>query len=1249
MSIIFRSILAVALTFVAATAETQVNRDDILYLLPEWSGLATSDDATIDQQIGQLRQRLGPEGPYLKLGFTSYVDVTMNDWNVNLSDSAAVRAALGGTIAYIDNLIARARTHNFPIALNVVTAARDLYDPVQRASEAEDVRSMQWYSDNVMAPGWWTHSRYARKQLAVQEAYIRELGKTLANRMSLYPDTLVAASGDGEVELAFARAPQIYADYSPFAVAEFRDWIRHGGLYADGALYSGQGYALGIRYAGDRTPGEDTNNDGHTLNGDFGTSFNAWNLRHFDWSLNDTYAAADPHAIPLTAYSSSSFVPLPGEISQGFDAPRVPQPLKANPWWDLWVLFKQTMLQRHNQEFAKWITTSADPGTGATVPAARWYSYQIPADYLFNGTPDLPNERWHSSMSSWWTADISPYGSLGITAFNIEFPTFVAYTLKNVAPVIAARDLRWGVLEWHPGVLPGSPGASTSLELYRSEMAVVEQYRPSLLVPIAWDHGSYPIRDTGFETALREMVAHVKNGTPSDVRLSIDQPIRSTVTLPFDLTGWSVDLGKIRGPGRGPGVDRVEVYAYPNPGSGEAPIFLGAAAYGSARSDVADNFGAQFKNSGYAITVRSLPPGAYDLVVNARSTVTQTFGATQKISVNIVYPLTFSPSTLRFGATKAGAAGALASMTPGQVVTPSYGGPGVPSWTATTDQPWLQITNGPSVGQFTVGIVNPNNVIGASKSLSATLTVAAANLGVSGTVPVTLTVENTGVGALPFGSFDTPIEGATGLSGSIAVTGWALDDVGIDRVEIWRDLVAGETTPPYPGPGLGHGKVFIANGLFINGARPDVEGAFPNNPEAYRAGWGYLMLTHGLWGRGNGTYKLYAFAYDKDGHSATLGTKTIQVSNDTSLKPFGALDTPNFGTTVSGGYWNFGWALTPNAPDGTTCSIVNGNVFIGIDSGPLIPVQYGDLRSDIAAQFSGFSNGQNAGGAHYIDTTTLSNGTHQIGWLVIDSCGRSDGIGSRFFNVLNTAGSAAAASPAARAPDASTGARWEWDPIRVQRAGGRSSWSYPNDEGVHVVRLGEGERVELQLPMVHGGNYRGFEVVNGVRRALPLGSSLDGQSGVFYWQPAAGFLGSHDLEFEVDYDFESTVVLARAAIGPPVRMSVDAPLAGSTLSSSFVIAGWALDLAAERGSGVDAVHVWAYPVGTAGAPTFLGAAEIGGSREDVGQVFGGSFRRSGYHLTASGLAPGAYDLVIYARRAGSGTFHNAERVRVQVK
>ncbi len=1267
-----RRILAIALFAVAASmghADAQtVNRDDILYILPYWFPFQGATDDQVKGEIANMRTRLMPvDGPYVKLGFSAYIFISMDDWNVNTSDPVAIRAALKGTIDQIDAYVTKARNNGIPISLAFQTAIRGRYDPVQTASEAEDIRSMMWYADNVLASGWWTHTRYARKQQAIQEAYVRELGKIVANYMRLYPDTLVAASGDGEQELAYARGTNctfdcIFADYSPFAVAEFRDWIRLGGLYATGAPFAGQGYSLGSRYAGDDSPAVDTNGDGHTLNGDFGTSFTSWKLMHFDWSLSDPYQTADPHAILLATYSAPGFVKLPGQIAGGFDAPRVPKALDAgDSWWNLWVLFKQTMLQRHNIEYAKWMTTSPDP-TGFTIPRERWYSNQIPADYIGFGSPENPNERWYSSMSSFWTADVSPYASFGITSFNIDFWDVpgnpIAYTLRNVAPPIAARDLRWGLTEWHPGEYPERPpdfvgGFSTKPELYRSEMAVIEQYRPSLLQPFYWDaKGPNQIQDTWFEYAMKEMVARIKDGTPPDPRLLIDAPGAGvTLAQPFTVSGWAADLGKIRGPGRGTGIDKVDVYAE---AAGQPPIFLGTATYGAVRADVAaiPGFGAQFTKSGYTMKVQGLTPGPYDIVAYGHSTVTGTFSVTKRVAVNVTYPLAVSPSPLKFGATKYTDIATLLSATPAQIVTVTYGGPGTPVWTAAANQPWLQISNGPGAGQFTIGIINPANVIGPSTSLGATVTLTASNLGLTTTLPVTLTVQSAGSSAPPFGYFDTPADGATGISGSIAVTGWALDDIGLDHVELWRDLVAGETTPPYPGDGPGHGKVKIGEPLFIEGMRPDVEAAYPAYPQAYRAGWGYLMLTRGLNEGNDGTYKLYAFAYDKEGHYTTLGTKTIGVDNAHATKPFGAVDWPVPGETKSGSFLTVGWALTPNpnASDLRACTITNGNVSVIIDSGPLVPVVYGEYRPDIEGLFPGFSNASNAGGRALIDSTALSNGIHTIAWYVVDDCNRADGVGSRYFSVLNASGSTSlnTATPAPPAPASAPNVGW--DPIRVQRDNDRSEWSYPNREGIRVVRVDQNERVELHLPTVDGASCDGYQVVNDQRRELPVGSSLDRRAGAFYWQPAAGFLGSYDLEFVVDEGGGGTALIrVRIVVGPPMRMAIDTPQAGSTLPASFVVAGWALDLGGKDGAGVDAVHVWAYPVDVIGAPIFVGVADLGGTRADVGATYGKQFEDTAYNLTASGLRSGTYDLVVYAHRAETSTFDAAQVVRVTVQ
>ena len=59
--------------------------------------------------------------------------------------------------------------------------------------------------------------------------------------------------------------------------------------------------------------------------------------------------------------------------------------------------------------------------------------------------------------------------------------------------------------------------------------------------------------------------------------------------------------------------------------------------------------------------------------------------------------------------------------------------------------------------------------------------------------------------------------------------------------------------------------------------------------------------------------------------------------------------------------------------------------------------------SHLHLAFPGYTNAAAAGGHFTLDTTTLTNGLHTIGWLVTDSYGRADGVGSRFFTVANDA------------------------------------------------------------------------------------------------------------------------------------------------------------------------------------------------------------------------------------------------------
>ena len=236
----------------------------------------------------------------------------------------------------------------------------------------------------------------------------------------------------------------------------------------------------------------------------------------------------------------------------------------------------------------------------------------------------------------------------------------------------------------------------------------------------------------------------------------------------------------------------------------------------------------------------------------------------------------------------------------------------------------------------------------------------------------------------PFGEFSSPQDGAI-VSSSIPVTGWALDDVGVVSVKIYRQQ--------------GDNSIYIGDAVFSEGARPDIEKAYPNYPFNNKAGWGYMLLTNFLPNKGSGTFTIYAEAIDIEGNCALLGSKTITCDNTHAVKPFGAIETPAQGGIASGKkYLNWGWALTPLpnhiSTDGSTIDIYVDNKFVGR------PV-YNNYREDILNLFPGYANSNGAVGYFYLDTTCYKNGVHSIHWIVTDNAGNTDGIGSRYFIIKN--------------------------------------------------------------------------------------------------------------------------------------------------------------------------------------------------------------------------------------------------------
>jgi len=460
--------------------------------------------------------------------------------------------------------------------------------------------------------------------------------------------------------------------------------------------------------------------------------------------------------------------------------------------------------------------------------------------------------------------------------------------------------------------------------------------------------------------------------------------------------------------------------------------------------------------------------------------------------------LSLSRESLSFGSDLQG------STTPSQSFLISNTGEGTLNWTLSADQSWIQCSP-VSGGNSTVVTVSIDSTGLAAGTYTGTITVSDPNATNSPqTVSVELNIYGFGQTSLPFGVFATPVDGST-VSSSIPVTGWVLDDIGAASVKIYRG-----------NPGS---LVYIGDAVFVEGARPDIEQAYPGYPMNYKAGWGYMMLTNFLPNGGNGTYPIYAKAIDIEGHEVTLGSKTIHCDNANAVKPFGAIDTPTQGGAASGSnFVNWGWVLTPPPnripTDGSTINVWVDGVNLGHP-------EYNIYREDIATLFPGYNNSDGAIGNFYIDTTTYENGVHIIAWTAADDAGNTDGIGSRYFTIQNLAGRTAHSAEKAAMfnvqrsmfnvnPD-----RISVDylhPIKIKKGCNPNVEPvvvYPNDKGIIMIEIKELERVEIHFfdSMVN------IEPRTLNLSSLPIGSTLDSERGIFYWTPGPAFFGDYRLVF----------------------------------------------------------------------------------------------------------------------------------------
>jgi hypothetical protein len=547
--------------------------------------------------------------------------------------------------------------------------------------------------------------------------------------------------------------------------------------------------------------------------------------------------------------------------------------------------------------------------------------------------------------------------------------------------------------------------------------------------------------------------------------------------------------------------------------SGVTLKFSGSA--GTTSSDLKGNY-SYLVSYGWSGTVTPSKSGYTFTPANRSYTnVTANLANQDFTAIPVVPPRIFLNRTrLCFGADTVG------HQTGIQTLLIANSGGGTLNWTLGTSADWLMCT--PTSGSNSAALavsVNPAGL--AAGTYNGTISVQDPNASNSPrTVTVTLKVYDTGSSPAPFGYFDTPLEGSTVFS-SIPVTGWVIDNIGIESVKIYRS----------PVPGEGSGLIYIGDATLVEGARPDVEALYPGYPQSEKAGWGYMMLTNFLPNQGNGTFIIHARAIDKEGNITALGQKTIKCDNVHAVKPFGAIDTPAQGGTAAGkNFVNFGWALTPQP---NTIPTNGSTITVWVDGLPLGHPVYNQYRLDIASLFPGYNNSNGAVGYYYLDTTTYENGVHTIAWSVSDNAGNTDGIGSRYFTIRNSPGSTASWAQGTEGNTAVSSGQGpqsmlmeqisrvpldSLENIRLIKGYNphlQAREVYPDPEGNFMIEIHELQRIEIHL--TQGGTPLslccGCQEVGTQLRPLPIGSTLDIKKGIFYWQPGPGFNGEYRFVF----------------------------------------------------------------------------------------------------------------------------------------
>ncbi len=438
---------------------------------------------------------------------------------------------------------------------------------------------------------------------------------------------------------------------------------------------------------------------------------------------------------------------------------------------------------------------------------------------------------------------------------------------------------------------------------------------------------------------------------------------------------------------------------------------------------------------------------------------------------------------------------------------------------------------------------------------------------------------------------DTPGAGAVVTSGTVTISGWAIDNTSLIGSAISSVLVSVDG--------------FSAGTASYGIVRADVCAVFPARPGCPNVGFAYLLNTAVL---SNGNHTVAVSVTDSDGtpdsSSVAIG---ITVSNSVAASPPSVfIDAPLAGAVVASGMVAIsGWAVDNTSSVGTAIA----SVVVKVDGTIAGTATYGISRPDVCAVFPGRLNCPRVGYSYSLDTRTLSTGLHTITVSAADSDGVPD-VGNASIAI------AVSNAPPAVYIDSPTPGSVLSGVVTV------AGWAIDSSASGTAIA---GVQVNVDGVLMGTATYGGARP--DVCAAYPARPGCPNVG--FTYQLNTGLLsvGPHTISVvamdgDGNPDTGSTPVSV-TVIAPAPIIYVDSPAPDATISGSVTVSGWAIDNA----TAIDSVQVKVD--GNA-----IGNAAYGSARPDVCVAFPG---RQGcpnvgftYILDTTKLAAGLHTLTLVA-------------------